>query len=63
MAKFECNVCGGGLELDSHTMKVVDGRVVSPEAVCCEQYMHSIRENKGLGGIIKRPGGTVSGKI
>jgi hypothetical protein len=62
MAKFKCNVCGGELELDKHTMKVMNGNVVSPEAMCCDQYMYSIRENKGFGGIIKRPGGTVRGK-
>ena len=62
MAKFKCNVCDGELELDKHTMKVVDGNVVSPEAMCCDTYMHSIRENKGFGAAIMRPGGKVRGK-
>ena len=63
MAKFECEACGEKLELSTHTIKVEDGKVVSDEAICCDQYMKGIRENKGLGGIIKKPGGTVSGKI
>ncbi len=63
MAKFECKICGSKLELAKHTIKVEDGVIVSPDAMCCKTYMTGIRENAGLGGIIKRPGGTVSGKI
>jgi len=62
MAKFECEICGEKLELSSHTMKVVDGKVVAPEATCCNTYMKSIRENKGFGSAIMRPGGKVRGK-
>ena len=47
MAKFECETCGEKLELASHTIKVLDGKVISPEAICCDQYMKGIRENKG----------------
>ena len=65
MAKFKCNVCNSNVrEISKHTIKVIDGEVVCPEAVCCDQYMESIREEgKGFGGIIKRPGGTVSKKF
>jgi len=65
MAKFKCNVCNSNVrEIIKHTIKVVDGEVVCPEAVCCDQYMESVREKgKGFGGIIKRPGGTVSKKF
>ena len=65
MAKFKCNVCNSNVrEISKHRIKVVDGEVVCPEAVCCDEYMESIREKgKGLGGIIKRPGGTVSKKF
>ena len=63
MAKFKCNVCDGELELAKHTIKVVDGNVVSPEAVCCETFMVHIREHKGFGSAIMRPGGKVRGKI
>jgi len=63
MAKFECKTCGEKLELSKITLEVINGKVVSPEAECCGTYMKSIRENHGLGGIIKKPGGTVSGKI
>jgi len=62
MAKFECETCGEKLELSSHTMKVVDGKVVASEAMCCNTYMKSIRENKGFGSAIMRPGGKVRGK-
>ena len=65
MAKFKCNVCNSNVrEISKHTIKVIDGKVVCPEAVCCDEYMESIREEgKGFGGIIKRPGGTVSKKF
>ena len=62
MAKFECETCGEKLELASHTIKVLDGKVISPEAICCDQYMKGIRENKGLGTVLSRPGGKVRGK-
>jgi|TARA_Y100000015_G_scaffold41276_1_gene47191 hypothetical protein len=63
MAKFECKVCGKTLELSTHTMQVVDCKVVAKEAMCCEVYMDSVKENKGFGSAIKRPGGKVRGKI
>jgi hypothetical protein len=62
MAKFKCSICSGQLELSSHTIKVEDDKVVSPEAVCCNTYMESIRENKGLGTVLSRPGGRARGK-
>ena len=46
-----------------HSMKIVDGSIVSPEATCCDEYMKTIKENGGLGGIIKRPGGRIRGKF
>ena len=63
MSKFICNKCGNELVLAKHTIKVVDGKVVSDDATCCDSYMESVRENKGFGGIIKKPNGTVSGKF
>lgn len=63
MGKFKCKECSKELDLDNYTIKVVSGLVVSEEAKCCDTYMESIRENKGVGGIIKRPGGTVSKKF
>jgi hypothetical protein len=62
MAKFECLVCGEKLEIAKHTIKVLDGKVVSPEAMCCDKYMKGIRENEGLGTVLSRPGGKVRGK-
>jgi hypothetical protein len=63
MAKFICKVCDSILELDRHTLKVIDDEIASPEAVCCDTYMKSIRSNKGFGGIIKRENGSVGGKF
>ena len=63
MAKFKCLKCKSGLELDKHTIKFLDGKIVSDDAMCCEQHMESIKSNKGFGGIIKKPNGTVSGKF
>lgn len=62
MAKFECEKCSETLELSVHTIKVVGGKVISPEAKCCGVYMKAIRENKGLGTALMRPGGKVRGK-
>ena len=63
MAKFECKICGEKRELSFHTLKMVNGEIVSPEAKCCLTYMKSIRSNKGFGGIIKKPDGKVGGKF
>jgi hypothetical protein len=63
MAKFKCSKCDKELELMKHSMKIVDGSIVSPEATCCDEYMKTIKENGGLGGIIKRPGGRIRGKF
>tara|TARA_R110002074_G_scaffold189692_1_gene355568 strand:- start:200 stop:394 length:195 start_codon:yes stop_codon:yes gene_type:complete len=64
MAKFICEKCESTIELLSHTIKWENNKVVSPEAMCCNDYMVEIKEKgKGFGGIIKRPGGTVSGKF
>lgn len=56
-------MCGKVVELSKHTIEVVDGKVVCPDAKCCDEYMKSIKENKGFGGIIKKANGTVSGKF
>jgi hypothetical protein len=63
MAKFKCIKCDKEISLLKHTIKVVDESIVSPEAVCCGEYMKSIKEGGGFGGIIKRPDGKVSGKF
>lgn len=62
MAKFKCVLCSTTLELSKHTIKVVDVKAVSPEAMCCGLYMESVREGKGFGTIMSRPGGKVRGK-
>jgi hypothetical protein len=64
MSKFKCKECDKELELDQHTMKVVDGLVVSPDAICCDDYMASIiNTSDGFGGIILKEGGKVGGKF
>tara|TARA_B100000768_G_scaffold181979_1_gene207929 strand:- start:2564 stop:2782 length:219 start_codon:yes stop_codon:yes gene_type:complete len=66
MTRFECvnTDCNKDLELGTHTMKVVGGEVVCPEAICCDTYMKEIKvKGGGFGGIIKKPGGTIGGKF
>ena len=64
MAKFKCKKCKSTLNLTSHTIKFVKDKVVSPEATCCDDYMEEIKEEgRGLGSIIKRPGGRIRGKF
>jgi|TARA_B110000908_G_C10169714_1_gene410197 hypothetical protein len=64
MAKYKCEECGKHIELSLQSIAIVDGEVVCKEAYCCEKYMTSIKEKgAGFGGIIKKPGGTVSGKF
>ena len=62
MAKFTCSLCNNNVELTKHVIKVVDGKVVCPDAKCCDTYMKHIRENAGLGSALSRPGGKVRGK-
>ena len=62
MAKFICSLCEESVELTKHVIKVVDGKVVCPDAKCCNTYMDQIRENAGFGSALSRPGGTVRGK-
>ena len=66
MTKFECinTDCTKTLELGSHTMQIVDEKVVCLEAICCDKYMKSVRvKGQGFGGIIKKPGGSIGGKF
>tara|TARA_R110002153_G_scaffold271570_1_gene439151 strand:- start:284 stop:475 length:192 start_codon:yes stop_codon:yes gene_type:complete len=63
MAKFKCKACKKELHITEFKIMVVDENVVSPEAKCCGKYMEFLRSNKGFGGIIKKPSGTVGGKF
>lgn len=64
MAKFKCKKCKSTLKLTSHTIKFVKDKVVSPEAMCCDDYMQEIKDKGGgLGSIIKRSGGRIRGKF
>jgi hypothetical protein len=45
-------------------MKIVNEKLVKSESICnCGEQMQDVSEYEGLGGIIKRPGGTVSKKF
>ena len=62
--KLYCKNCEKTIEVSKFTMKVVDNKVIKPESICdCGEQMKDVSEYKGLGGIIKRPGGKVGGKI
>jgi hypothetical protein len=63
MAKFKCIKCDEVLDLSSYSINVVDGKVITHEAFCCNEHMDRIKEDNGFGGIIKKPNGTVSGKF
>jgi hypothetical protein len=63
MAKFKCIKCTNTINLKEYKMIIHQGEIVSPQAKCCDYFMQPIRSNKGLGGIIKKPNGTVSGKF
>jgi len=63
MAKFKCTLCSSELELNKCTIKVIEDKIASPEAVCCDNYMEPVRSNKGFGSIILKPGGKVGGKF
>lgn len=63
MAKYICE-CRTFEVKGKTSIKIVDGRVVTPEAYCeeCGNYGDYIKEHDGFGGIIKKKGGKV-GKI
>jgi len=63
MAKFKCTLCNSELELDQYTIQVIEDKIASPEAMCCNNYMKPIRSNEGFGSIILKPGGKVGGKF
>ena len=63
MAKYKCKC--RVIEVYKSSMKIVDGKIVTPEAYCnkCNTYGEYIKEHEGFGGIIKGPQGTVSKKF
>lgn len=62
--KLYCKKCDNMVDVTKFTMKVVDGEIVRPEMICnCGNEMEDVSEYNGLGGIIKRPGGKVKGKL
>jgi hypothetical protein len=64
MAKYRCE-CGKDIIIRNTSLKIVKGKVVSPEAYCetCKTYGRHIKEHDGFGGIISKKGGKVGGKI
>jgi hypothetical protein len=62
--KLHCAKCDNTVEVTKFTIKVVNGKLVKSESICnCGEQMQDISEYDGLGGIIKKPGGTVARKF
>jgi hypothetical protein len=62
--KMYCKNCDNTVEVTKFTMKIVDGELIKPESICtCKTQMVDVTEYNGFGGIIKKPGGTVSKKF
>lgn len=59
MAKFLCNSCGKEQTIAEYSVKIVDNKMVIPEAKCCDTYMERVRDFGGWGSIRKGPGGQV----
>ena len=63
MGKFKCKLCKKSKDIAEYTVKVVEDKVVVPEAVCCESYMQQQREEgTGFATIRKGPDGSVKRK-
>lgn len=59
-----CAKCDNTVNVSKFTIKVVDGKLVKSESICsCGNQMKDVSEYDGLGGIIKKPGGTVARKF
>ena len=62
--KLYCEKCDNKVAVTKFTMKIVNEKLVKSESICnCGEQMQDVSEYEGLGGIIKRPGGTVSKKF
>ena len=62
MAHFKCLQCGNHIELKEYNLKLHNGQLICPQAVCCDTYMTRIRNFEGWGGIRKTKDGGVGGK-
>lgn len=63
MSKFVCDKCKKEKELTNFQIKVVDGKTVCSQAVCCDDYMTKQRDRFGGWGSIRRgPDGSVKRK-
>ena len=46
MIKFQCNKCGATKDLMKATIKVIDGKVRTAEALCeCGEYMQEVEKD------------------
>jgi len=62
--RLHCKECDNTVEVTKFTMKIVNGELVEPESICaCGKKMTDVTQYNGLGGIIKKSGGRVSGKF
>jgi len=63
MSKFKCSKCNKEIEISNYTVKIVKDKLVTPEAVCCDNYMDRMQgEFNGWGSIRRGPDGTVKRK-
>lgn len=53
MSLYKCKKCNKTRELRSVTIKIVDGKLITPEALCsCGSYM-TAKEKEGMPGLIR----------
>jgi hypothetical protein len=63
MGRFKCKLCKKSKDIAEYTVKVVENKVIVPEAICCENYMQQQREKgTGFATIRKGPDGSVKRK-
>ncbi len=55
MLKFQCNSCGNTKDLMKATIKIIDGKVRTAEALCeCGEYMQEVsKEFNGFPSLIR----------
>lgn len=54
MGKFVCLKCDKELSLSSYKIRVHNNKVVSDQAVCCDEHMEKVRGDFNGWGSIKR---------
>lgn len=63
MPKFICDKCDKSKLVANYSIRIVDNKIVVPEAVCCDNYMTFVKEKHGGWGTIRKgPDGSVKRK-